>query len=113
MAPVPAVRGARRGDVVSEPVTCPECGGSGVERYGPLTVACHRCLGHGQVGGEREPAGKTKRPAGYGAPVWEDPAVAGLPGCRICLGAGTVTHLAGNALAVKPCPACGNPADSE
>ena len=95
--------------MTTEPITCPECGGSGEERYGPLTVACRFCSGRGEVGGRCEPALEAEPPEGYGTPVWEDMAVAALPGCHVCLGAGVVAGLGAGAagfLVTEPCPAC-------
>lgn len=34
------------------PGPCPECGGEGEKRLGPLTLACEECGGSGEVGGD-------------------------------------------------------------
>lgn len=95
---------------VTDPITCPECGGSGEERYGPLTVACGFCSGLGELA-RREPAENADPPQGYGVPMWADAAVAALPGCHACLGAGVVVELGGAAgfLVTEPCPECSRP----
>lgn len=97
---------------MSDPITCPECGGKRGQRLGRLFLACRFCQGRGQVGGEHEPAEPCPPPSGP-PPVWEnprwqtDPATAVL-GCRWCLGARTVTSVdrETRTMTTTPCTAC-------
>ncbi|MDA0632325.1 hypothetical protein OUY22_02780 [Nonomuraea sp. MCN248] len=83
---------------MTDPITCPDCAGSGTERLAGLRLACRFCAGRGWVGGAHEPAERAPRPPEGPPPVWEDPrwrdplVTAAFP-CRRCLGAGTVTSV--------------------
>jgi len=107
---------------MTDPITCPECGGEGVERLGPLALACRFCQGAGEVGGENEPAEDGQvREDGYRQPregeaydpdvhgplpsVQDHPAVQRSGLCTQCLGAGSVM-IREPVLRVVPCPAC-------
>lgn len=106
---------------MSDPITCPDCDGRGVEKIGPLTLACRFCLGRGQVGGDYEPAedgstrsdgfreprdGETYDPAVHGPlpAVGAHVAVAGSGLCAQCLGAQTIMR--GPLWRSEPCPSC-------
>lgn len=105
---------------MTDPITCPQCGGSGAQHLGALTLQCRFCQGRGKVGGEFEPAeGGHQRTDGYRNPVEGEeydpdvhgplpavgthPAVIGSGLCTTCLGARVVV---GSMLAEVPCPAC-------
>ncbi|MFB4294778.1 hypothetical protein ACBI99_44615 [Nonomuraea sp. ATR24] len=84
---------------VTDPITCPECGGQRGERLGTLFLACRFCGGRGVVGGAHEPAEQSAEPPPGGPPpawqhrVWQDPWIAAAIGCRYCLGSRQVTHV--------------------
>lgn len=105
---------------MTDPITCPECGGTGEQRIGTLRLACRFCHGAGQVGGEYEPAeGGHQRTDGYRTPTEgeeydpqvhgplpaarDHPAVLGSGLCRTCLGARVVVS---STLIEAPCPEC-------
>ncbi|MFI0373101.1 hypothetical protein ACH35V_35015 [Actinomadura sp. 1N219] len=103
---------------MSDEIECPECGGTGEQRLGPLQLMCMFCHGRKVVGGEREPADDGPRhrlfPGEGGEydaqahgplpPVWDHPAVRGSGLCTHCLGAGVV--VAEGSYAEAPCPVC-------
>jgi RecJ-like exonuclease len=109
---------------MTDPIRCPECGGSGEEKLGALTLQCQFCRGAGGVGGENErakdefrtpQAGERYDPEVHGPlpPVGEHPAVRESGLCRQCLGSRKVANLKGFAtgkatggLLELPCPAC-------
>lgn len=115
---------------MTDPITCPECGGDKVQRIGALALACQFCGGRGTVGGDYEPAegghqrtdgyrnpidGEAYDPAVHGPlpPVQDSPAVQNLNVCRQCLGSGEVINFGGDFYSEKPqtllkapCPAC-------
>jgi len=84
------------GSGVSDRLDCPDCGGSGEQRMGPLVLACNFCGGRGYVGDDSGPPPEPP-------PVWADVGTANFPGCRVCLGAG---HVVTSTLQQLPCPAC-------
>jgi hypothetical protein len=103
---------------MSDRLSCPDCGGTGETRLGPLRFLCRFCRGFGYVGDDNEPAtrndddGDEVDPMAT-TPVWEDPAARALPGCPQCLGTGRVIGLGGDVrggapskLVEAPCPAC-------
>lgn len=116
---------------MTDPITCPECEGSGETSIGRLRLMCRFCQGRGEVGGDYEPAeGGHQRTDGYKVPeegeeydpevhgplpaVWEHSAVEETGRCPYCLGAGTVINLGDDfynkptdRLVVAPCPVCG------
>lgn len=111
---------------MTDPITCPECGGAGEERIGSLTMACKFCHGRGTVGGDYEPAeGGHVRTDGYRNPVegesydpavhgplpavQDHPAVRTLAGCRRCLGMGELVAMVGGRIVRGPCPDCQHP----
>lgn len=107
---------------MSDEIACPECGGTGEERIGPLRLMCRFCHGRKVVGGEDEPAedgprynargwkipeeGEEYDPAVHGPlpPAGDHPAVRHSGLCRTCLGAGVV--VAEGTYAEAPCPDC-------
>ncbi|MFI0483162.1 hypothetical protein [Actinomadura sp. 9N215] len=93
---------------MSDEIECPECGGTGEQRLGPLQLMCMYCHGRKVVGGEHEPADDGRRfdVRGNGPlpPVWEHPAVRASGLCTHCLGAGVV--VAEGSYAEAPCPVC-------
>lgn len=98
---------------MTDPITCPECGGARGERVGELFLACQFCHGRGLVGGDFEPAEQAEavppvKPPAWRHRTWQDPEVARGIKCRHCMDAREVTHLderAGRML-VAPCPVC-------
>lgn len=98
---------------MSDPLTCPECEGSGEEHLGPLVLACRFCCGRGEVGGDHEPAEDPPEPEGFGPPVGRSVPVRESGLCATCLGAGVVASLGcdeqgchpGTVIEV-PCPSC-------
>lgn len=83
---------------MTDPITCPECGGRRGEQVGAAFLACQFCHGRGWVGGEHEPAEQGQEPPDGPPPVWDDPrwrdpAIASAFSCRRCLGAGKVTSV--------------------
>lgn len=112
VADLPLVR-RFRGGLVTDPVTCPQCGGSGEETLGPLTLWCRFCFGHGYVGGDHEPAEESPPPEGAGPPAGESTPVRESGLCPACLGAGVVVGLGGTgepagSMVQAPCPLCGD-----
>lgn len=99
---------------VNDEIECPECGGTGEQRLGPLRLMCVFCDGRKVVGGAPEQAedgprhrrGEASGTERRGRPpaVWEHPAVRGSGLCPHCLGAGVV--VAGGSYAEAPCPVC-------
>ncbi|TMQ90895.1 hypothetical protein ETD83_33380 [Actinomadura soli] len=103
---------------MSDEIECPECGGTGEERLGPLQLMCMFCHGRKVVSGEHEPADDGSRGPGWPGeaeehdarvhgplpPVWEHPAVRGSGLCTHCLGAGVV--VSEGSYAEAPCPVC-------
>ncbi|MDL4774984.1 MULTISPECIES: hypothetical protein [Thermomonosporaceae] len=98
---------------MTDKLECPDCGGEGEQRIGPLRFACRFCMGRGYVGGDYEPAedpapGDLSRPED--TPVWDEPVMAGFPGCVTCLGAGMVVHVGDinrpTKMVESRCPAC-------
>lgn len=112
---------------MTDPITCPECGGAKTEHIGSLTMACRFCHGRGTVGGDYEPAegghvrtdgyrnpieGETYDPAIHGPlpAVQEHPAVRTLAAqCRTCLGLKETVTFTEGAMTRKPCPDCQHP----
>lgn len=98
--------------ILTDRLQCPDCGGTGRQVIGPLTLACRFCLGQGYVGEDHEPAEEREAsPVAAAAPVWEEPAVQVLMVCRVCLGARKIVNLGGTGeptgkLVEMPCPAC-------
>lgn len=100
---------------MTDRLDCPDCGGSGEQTFGPLTVLCIFCRGCGYVGDDNEPAERNE-PAdfdpysGDAAPVWDQPAVEAMPGCLQCFGTGKVVNVGDirrpDRLSESPCPAC-------
>ena len=105
---------------MTDPITCPECGGRGETAIGTLRLKCRFCHGRGTVGGDYEPAeGGHQRTDGYRMPeegedydpevhgplpaVGEHPAVTGSGLCTTCLGARVVVT---EMLTEMRCPAC-------
>lgn len=115
---------------MTDPITCPECGGTGQQALDTLRLACRFCLGRGEVGGDYEPAegghirtdgfrnpteGESYDPAVHGPlpPVQDHPAVRDLPLCTQCMGSGEVINFgadmcsqAPRTLLKAPCPRC-------
>ncbi|WUH97138.1 hypothetical protein OHR68_26825 [Spirillospora sp. NBC_00431] len=107
---------------MSDEIECPECGGTGEQRLGPLQLMCMFCHGRKVVGGGRGPRdggtrynaqgwkvpedGETYDAQVHGPlpPVWEHPAVRSSGLCTRCLGAGVV--VAEGTYAEAPCPVC-------
>lgn len=127
--------GGMLASLMSDEITCPECGGDGEKAIGPLRLRCQFCHGHGLVGGDHEPAEDAPpRADGFRAPrdgeeydpdvhgplpaIWEHPAARQVDGCPVCFGAGTVIGLGdiyGNTtgkLVELPCPSCSGRAAS-
>lgn len=103
---------------MTDRLECPDCGGSGQQRFGPVNVLCPFCRGLGYVGDDNEPA---ERDPDDGAevhpmeadPVWEQPGARAVPGCSVCFGSGTVISLGGDVrggvpktMVRLPCPQC-------
>ncbi|MGW4426401.1 hypothetical protein [Streptosporangium sp. NPDC004631] len=98
---------------MTDPITCPECGGAKGQRLGALFLACRFCGGLGWVGGEHEPAERgdqapPPRPPAWEHRVWRDPVVSAALSCRYCLDTRQVTSIDEQArtMAMAACPAC-------
>ena len=97
------------GPGVTDPITCPECGGSKGQRFGTLFLACQFCGGHGWVGGDNEPAERGEHPPPAPPPawkhkVWRDPFMSSAFPCRLCFGSRTVIHVDAEAGTVVQVP---------
>ncbi|MFB9968478.1 hypothetical protein [Sinosporangium siamense] len=95
---------------MTDPITCPECGGRKQQRLGTFYFRCRFCKGLGWVGGPNEPAETNHTPPKQAPPVWErsqwrDPMVASTFPCRYCLGAQVVTSVdeAARTMLTVPC----------
>lgn len=100
----------RDGANMTDPITCPECGGRRGQQLGALFLACPFCHGRGWVGGEHEPA-EPPPPPSHRPPAWAHRSLAGTGICGHCLGAGRVLLLGGGetprvAGRTAPCPSC-------
>ncbi|MCG5213481.1 hypothetical protein [Streptosporangium sp. KLBMP 9127] len=98
---------------MTDPITCPECGGRKVQRFGRLALRCRFCHGRGWVGAEHEPAEPRPGPpppppAAWEHKVWREEQVREALACHYCLDAGSVTRVDRQArtLVSAPCPAC-------
>ncbi|GAA4240514.1 hypothetical protein GCM10022254_65450 [Actinomadura meridiana] len=89
---------------VSNEIECPECGGTGEQRLGPLQLLCQYCHGRRVVGGTPRNAPQGDEDHDPLPPVWEHPAVRSSGLCTHCLGAGVV--VAEGTYAEAPCPVC-------
>lgn len=106
---------------MTDRLECPDCGGNGTQRFGPLTVMCQFCRGFGYVGDDNEPATRnadeSERVHPMSAtPAWDQPGAEHLPGCSRCLGTGQVISLGGDVRGGVPtkltriaCPECSSP----
>lgn len=95
---------------MTDPITCPECGGRRGQLYGGLFLACQFCGGRGWVGGSNEPAERGDRPPPPPPPawqhqVWQDPHIASAISCRVCFGSKQVAHVdeESGVLRTSPC----------
>lgn len=98
---------------MTDPITCPECGGHKGQRLGELFLRCRFCGGLGWVGDHNEPAERGEHPPPEPPPAWEhkvwrDPVVVAALPCRYCLGARTVSHIdeESRRMTTAACPAC-------
>jgi DnaJ-class molecular chaperone len=107
---------------VSDRLDCPDCGGTGEQRYGPINVRCLFCRGQGYVGDDNEPAeDRAGTRSDERVPLWQQTGAADraaeLPGCAVCLGAGVVVNLGDierpSTLIEAPCPRCRGMAKAE
>ncbi|MGW3352579.1 hypothetical protein ACWDA3_55600 [Nonomuraea rubra] len=95
---------------MTDPITCPECGGQRGQQLGPLFLACLFCGGTGMVGGDNEPLSRCEKPpppppTATNHPIWADPATAKAFPCRLCLGSHQVTSIdeVAGTLVMVPC----------
>lgn len=99
--------------LMTDRITCPECGGEGEHKLGPLSFLCCLCHGTGEVGGDNEPAERDDRtefnPYTDESPVWESER-RNVPFCLMCLGAGEVVNVGDirepSKVIRSPCPSC-------
>lgn len=88
-----ALQGVQRDrPTMTDPISCPECGGAKGQQLGPLFLACQFCGGRGRVGGEHEPAEPPPPPDGP-PPAWERrgwSALAAVVSCPYCFGSGRI-----------------------
>lgn len=115
MGQVPDVQ-RNRSRILTDPIQCPDCGGTGRQVIGPLQLSCRFCGGQGYVGGSNEPAEARDDEARPMRPVWDEPAARALTVCRVCFGAGKVVNLGGTGeptghLVEMTCPECAHKGD--
>jgi len=91
---------------VSDRLDCPDCSGTGQQSIGRLVLVCRFCGGAGYVGDDNEPAEEPTEPPAPPPPVWADPGAEEFPGCRTCLGAGSIVTIGTAGVLENPCPAC-------
>lgn len=101
---------------MTDKLECPDCGGTGEQRFGWLRLACRFCMGRGHVGGDYEPAedpAPEDLPRVQDVPMWDEVGMDRFPGCKVCLGAGVVVHVGDierpSKVIESPCPACRKP----
>ncbi|MEV0618530.1 hypothetical protein AB0I81_34745 [Nonomuraea sp. NPDC050404] len=84
---------------MTDPITCPECGGHQGTKLGDRFLACQFCGGLGWVGGTNEPAerGHDKEPPppppAWEHKVWADQWISAQLGCRYCFGSKQIAHV--------------------
>ncbi|GHE49189.1 hypothetical protein GCM10017673_58420 [Streptosporangium violaceochromogenes] len=99
---------------MTDPLPCPECGGTGQDLSVPRYVLmCMCCYGRGVVGGpddpeENPPASPPDPPPAWEHRVWKNPVVAAALSCRYCLDARRVTRIdeVARTLVTADCPVC-------
>jgi|SRR3954464_5064971 hypothetical protein len=94
---------------MTNPLTCPECQGTGEDRSIPKYVLkCMCCYGRGVVGDPDDPAANPRPALTTPLPAWLHPALEGTGLCGYCVGSGLVAHVNKETrrLTETPCPAC-------
>ncbi|MDL4772885.1 MULTISPECIES: hypothetical protein [Thermomonosporaceae] len=108
---------------MTDRLECPDCSGTGEQKFGPLTVSCLFCRGLGYVGDDNEPATRDEVESEdvhpmTATPAWDQPGGDRVSGCPQCLGTGRVISLGGDVRGGVPtqmiqtaCPSCGGEAN--
>ena len=103
-----------RESLMTDRLDCPDCAGTGEQRFTGLTLACRFCCGRGYVGDDYEPAEDPDPedfPPAEATPWWDKAGAENFPAqCRQCMGAGVVVDVGDinqpSKLVEAPCPAC-------
>jgi hypothetical protein len=95
-----------------DPAICPECGGTLVEWFAGMALACQSCHGKGHDGPPRwSPQSPPPLPPVWADPRWNDPELAMHGLCRFCLGGREIVRVdeVRRSIISAPCPSCAAP----